>query len=359
MGIELLEELLAIYSPSHEEQQATAYLVGAMRQLGYAALVDAAGNAVGTRGDGPDELLLLGHIDTVPGFIPVRREGDLLYGRGAVDAKGPLACFVEAGASFQPPPGWRITVIGAVGEESESHGALYVRDHYRPQALIIGEPSKWDRITLGFKGSLWVDYRVQHSVTHTASGQASACEAAVSFWNAVKAWCDSVSVEGRPAFYRLTPSLRSMRSDSDGFLDNAGLRINFRLPPAITLEEISARLQELKGNGELQFGEPIPAFKANKNSALVRSFLSAIRRAGGSPVFSLKTGTSDMNLVAPAWGCQAVAYGPGESSLDHTPNEHVSISEYQKSVEILSNTISSIFLRGAFQFPGEELANEG
>jgi [amino group carrier protein]-lysine/ornithine hydrolase len=342
MGIELLEGLLAIYSPSHEEMAAVDYLVGAMCQLGYTARADAAGNAVGTRGEGPNEVLMLGHIDTVPGFIPVRREDDLLYGRGAVDAKGPLACFVEAGASFQPPPGWRITVIGAVGEESESHGALYVRQHYLPQALIIGEPSQWDRITLGFKGSLWVDYRVQHNVTHTASGQESASEAAVSFWIAVKAWCDSVSVEGRPAFYRLTPSLRSMLSDSNGFLDIASLRINFRLPPDMTLEEIIARLQGLKGDGELQFGEFIPAFKAEKNTALVRSFLAAVRKAGGSPLFSLKTGTSDMNLVAPAWGCPAVAYGPGESSLDHTPNEHLSIREYQKSVEILSNTLSSL-----------------
>ena len=342
MGIELLEGLLEIYSPSHGEGAAVDYLVGAMRRLGYTASADAAGNAVGTRGDGPNEVLLLGHIDTVTGFIPVRREGDLLYGRGSVDAKGPLACFVEAGASFHPPPGWRITVIGAVGEESESYGALYVRQHYQPQALIIGEPSQWDRITLGFKGSLWLDYRVQHRVTHTASGQESAPEAAVRFWNGLKAWCDSVSDEARPAFYRLTPSLRSMRSDSDGFRDNASLRINFRLPPGVTLEQINAGLDQLKGDGELLFGEFIPAFKAEKNTALVRSFLAAVRKAGGSPVFSLKTGTSDMNLVAPVWGCPAVAYGPGESSLDHTPNEHLSIREYQKSVEILTNVLSSL-----------------
>jgi [amino group carrier protein]-lysine/ornithine hydrolase len=343
MGIELLEGLLAIYSTSHAEGPAVDYLVGAMRKLGYDhAGADAAGNAVGSRGDGPNEVLLLGHIDTVAGFIPVRREGDLLYGRGAVDAKGPLACFVEAGAAFQPPPGWRITVIGAVGEEAESYGALYVRQHYSPQALIIGEPSQWDRITLGFKGSLWVDYRVQCRVTHTASGHASASEAAIEFWNGVKAWCLSVFDETRPAFYRLTPSLRSMRSDSDGFLDNASLRINFRLPPVLTLEEITAGLHELSGDGELQYGEFIPAFKAEKNTLLVRAFLAAVRQAGGSPVFSLKTGTSDMNLVAPGWGCPAVAYGPGESSLDHTPNEHLSISEYHKSVEILTNVLSSL-----------------
>ena len=46
----------------------------------------------------------------------------------------------------------------------------------------------------------------------------------------------------------------------------------------------------------------------------------------------LKTGTADLNIVAPAWGCPALAYGPGDASLDHTPNEHIHLSEFLKSV---------------------------
>ena len=95
--VELLRELVSIASPSTQEQAASAYLVDAMRARGYdEAFVDAAGNAVGIWGRGEREIVLLGHIDTVPGHIPVRQEGDLLYGRGSVDAKGPLACFVSA-----------------------------------------------------------------------------------------------------------------------------------------------------------------------------------------------------------------------------------------------------------------------
>ncbi len=93
--VELLRELVSIASPSTQEQAASTYLVDAMRARGYdEAFVDAAGNAVGIWGRGEREIVLLGHIDTVPGCIPVRQEGDLLYGRGSVDAKGPLACFV-------------------------------------------------------------------------------------------------------------------------------------------------------------------------------------------------------------------------------------------------------------------------
>src|SRR5215203_2463046 len=95
-AIHLLQGLVAIRSHSREEAAATAWLVDQMRLAGYdRAYVDAAGNAVGELGaiDAPHTLLLLGHIDTVPGNIPVRidstAEGDVLYGRGSVDAKGP------------------------------------------------------------------------------------------------------------------------------------------------------------------------------------------------------------------------------------------------------------------------------
>ena len=53
----------------------------------------------------------------------------------------------------------------------------------------------------------------------------------------------------------------------------------------------------------------------------------------------MKSGTSDMNLVAPVWNCPTVAYGPGDSSLDHTPEEHILISEYQRAVKILASVL--------------------
>ena len=98
----LLSGLLTAYSPSAHEADAVKYLVRGMRALGFEARIDGAGNAVGSLGDGPNEILLLGHIDTVPGYITVERRDDALYGRGSVDAKGPLATFVSAAAR----PAW-------------------------------------------------------------------------------------------------------------------------------------------------------------------------------------------------------------------------------------------------------------
>jgi [amino group carrier protein]-lysine/ornithine hydrolase len=122
-GIELLEEMLAIPSPSTQERALGQWLVSRMRSMGFAARRDEAGNVVGFWGSGPKEVLLLGHIDTVPGFIPVRREGDRLYGRGAVDAKGPLAAAIKAVSRQPVGTGVRFTIIGAVEEEGSSRGA--------------------------------------------------------------------------------------------------------------------------------------------------------------------------------------------------------------------------------------------
>jgi LysW-gamma-L-lysine carboxypeptidase len=363
--LDLLTGLVKIYSPSNQEAEAVAYLVEAMQALGFTAWADAVGNAIGVVGDGPTDVVLLGHIDTVPGFIPVRLEDRQLYGRGTVDAKGPLAAFVSAVARVGPQPGKRLIVIGAVAEEGDSHGAQHVAQHYGPGAalddagasalklsgqkpyLIIGEPSGWQRVTLGYKGSMWLEYRVQAEVAHSAGRAESACEAAVGFWNRVTAYAaeQNTARGAERVFDQLTPTLRGMNSYSDGFTDEAMLRLGLRLPPGLAVEDLRVALRGFASGGTIEiFNGAMPAYRGEKNTPLVRAFLNAIRQTQGNPAFSLKTGTSDMNIVAPGWGSQAVAYGPGDSSLDHTPNEHVVVVEYLRAVDVLATVLRSPIL---------------
>ena len=128
-AVALLQGLVAIPSLSRQEQAASQWLVEQMQRLGYArAYVDEAGSAVGELGpeDAEQVLMLLGHIDTVPGDIPVRieetPEGAALYGRGSVDAKGPLATFVAAGArvgdAWAHANNLRVVIVGAVEDEA-------------------------------------------------------------------------------------------------------------------------------------------------------------------------------------------------------------------------------------------------
>src|SRR5437660_6527450 len=180
-GIELLEEMLSIPSPSTQERQLGQWLISRLRSMGFAARRDEAGNVVAFWGSGPREVLLLGHIDTVPGFIPVRREGDRLFGRGAVDAKGPLAAAITAVARQAAGAAYRFTVIGAVEEEGSSRGARHLKTRRAPDQLIILEPSGWDAVTLGYKGSLRLRYRLSVPMGHGSGPNASAADRAMAF----------------------------------------------------------------------------------------------------------------------------------------------------------------------------------
>ncbi len=94
-AVDLLTGLVAIPSLSGQEEAVSAWLVEQMQRLGYdRAYVDAAGNAVGELGEAgaAHVVVLLGHIDTVPGAIPVRIEGSddgpVLYGRSSCRRQG-------------------------------------------------------------------------------------------------------------------------------------------------------------------------------------------------------------------------------------------------------------------------------
>src|SRR5207245_1174248 len=123
---DLLQSMLGIPSLSGEEDRLAEWLLKRLGELEFQSERDQAGNVTAAWGSGDREVVLLGHIDTVPGLIPVRVEGGRLHGRGAVDAKGPLAAAIAAVAR-QPRQGrLRYTVIGAVEEEGSSKGAYHL-----------------------------------------------------------------------------------------------------------------------------------------------------------------------------------------------------------------------------------------
>lgn len=341
---ELLEGLVSIPSPSGGEAAAVAWLCDQMTALGYDAGADGAGNAVGTRGTGPAEIMLLGHIDTVPGVVPVEVVDGMLFGRGTVDAKGPLATFVAAGAAVDLPPGVRLTVVGAVEEEvMSSRGAHWlVAHHPAPTAVIIGEPSGWDGIVLGYKGSIALEYRVVCPLAHSAGPEPTAAEEAVAFWNRLTAWCADRNGGTQHGFHTVDPTLNALNTTSDGLQAEAVARVGLRLPPGLAPEEAIAGIRALAGNGELQATVNAAAFHVDKRMPMVGAFMAAIRAVGGSPRLKVKTGTSDMNLVGPAWGCPILAYGPGDSSLDHTPDERVPLADLDRATRVLTIALERI-----------------
>ena len=387
-AVDLLQGLVAIPSLSRQEGEASAWLVQQMQQLGYArAYVDEVGNAVGELGaeDATNTIVLLGHIDTVPGDISVRIEGDSdgarLYGRGAVDAKGPLATFVAAGAmvghSWAMENKLRVIVVGAVEEEAAtSKGARFIRDRFDgvtspiPAACVIGEPSSWQRVTLGYKGRILVELEASQPMAHTAGPDAGVATVAVDLWNWVSAYTARFNQGRDKTFDQLSPSLRGVNTSTDGAMqDRVSAQIGIRLPldfdadgftadlaqwaqqriaaPPLAPQTLIATPIELQGvltTLSLYFHAHEPAWRGDRNSFLVRAFLAAIRETAPEtrPSFVVKSGTSDMNVVGPAWQCPILAYGPGDSTLDHTPHEHIPLHDYWQAVQVLAQALRNL-----------------
>ncbi len=341
----LVRGLVEIPSASRDEARAVAWLVERMRDRGFRSEVDAAGNAVGEIGDGPTHVVLLGHIDTVPGIFPVRIEDGELVGRGAVDAKGPLAAFVSA-ASVRLP-GLRVTVVGAVEEESPtSAGARYRATLPAPDHCVVGEPSGWDGLTVAYKGRLVAEVALERAARHGAAPGPTLTEEALAVWERVRAV--AAARGGARAFDRLDCRLEGMRAgESDGLAERAWLKVGYRIPPGAAVDEIE---RELRAAVTAEEGTSATVTRAaseepvrtERTSALARAFVRAIAEAGGTARTLAKSGTSDMNVLAPVWRCPMVAYGPGDSAYDHTPMERLRLEDHARAIAVLRSVLARL-----------------
>ena len=349
-AVDFLRRLVEIQSHSGKESQAAQFIVDTMKQIGFdEAYVDEAGNSVGSRAR-PDEngeikkhVVLLGHMDTVKGDIPVRIENDCLYGRGSVDAKGPLATFVAAVAQAELQPGTKITVIGAVEEESStSRGARFAAEQFRPDLCIIGEPSGWDGITIGYKGIVQIQYLLEKPMGHASGLQSAVPEKAIEFWNRIVEFCNTYNTSRGKLFDQLIPAIRDFNFNCDGLYDRVRLHASVRLPMSFNIGEFEKLVGEFDDDAEIKtYGYEV-AYRSNRRNDLARAFNIAIREREATPHFKVKTGTCDMNVVGPVWKCPIVAYGPGDSSLDHTPNEHIQLSEFRDAISVLTQVVSGL-----------------
>jgi len=198
----------------------------------------------------------------------------------------------------------------------------------------------------------------------------------VDLWNWVRRRADDVNAGIARPFDQLSPSLRRfITANADGMTDTVNAQFAWRLPvgfdanafanellawttshlecagvaPTTTMATGEGGRQGITVMGtrtSLAFtfrGWEQP-WHADRSNPLVRSFLGAIRHvdASAQPGFVVKTGTSDMNVVAPLWQCPILAYGPGDSALDHTPNEHLLLDEYWRAVIVLEVALRSL-----------------
>ncbi|MFB6073578.1 MAG: [LysW]-lysine hydrolase [Haloarculaceae archaeon] len=336
---ELLEELVRIPSVSRDERACAERLAAYFEANGREVWIDEVGNV---RAPADDGVLLTSHIDTVPGDIPVRVEdgadGPELWGRGSVDAKGPLAAMavaaVRTGASF----------AGVVGEEVDSAGGRYLVEDREavPDAVVNGEPSGWEGITLGYRGLLAGTYVATSESGHSSRPENNAIQDAMDWWWRVEQ--EFEKDEWAPVFERVTCKPVSVEGgiSEDGLSVETTMDVQLRVPPAFTTDEIREIADGHLDRGTVNWDDRVEPVMQSPRTPVARAFRAAIRQQGGDPTLLRKTGTSDMNVYAQAWDCPMVTYGPGDSDLDHAPDEHIVLAEYDRAVAVLEGVAEQL-----------------
>lgn len=176
----------AVKTPSHESvEEMRALLVETLEAAGADPVVDEAGNVLATRtpagqqrgdtaagSDGPEDgyhLVLNTHVDTVPPHVPFaeREDGAVVEGRGACDAKGPLAALVAAFLGADVDAG-RLTLAVTPDEEINQTGAAHLAGTLDADGFLVGEPTDLDVCTAArgqFEGTVTIQGTSAHAAT--------------------------------------------------------------------------------------------------------------------------------------------------------------------------------------------------
>jgi LysW-gamma-L-lysine carboxypeptidase len=356
-AVDLLHAMLQIYSPTGDEAALSRFLVEEMTKRGLHAWRDDVGNAIGEFGSGPPTILLCGHMDTVPGELPITLADGKLFGRGAVDAKSPLAAMLMA-ASILVQEGFsgKVIVVGAVEEEGVGRGVKHlVEKGVTADYAVFGEPSGVENITIAYKGSLHLKLECQTKTGHASAPwlYQNAIEEVFNLYERLKAVAFQQEQAGS-RFYTMTSTVTKI-TGGDEFStipSTAALHINVRIPPTLTVEGVldqankvvkAYRAENREVDAGLEVIDSCPPYEADKNSLLVRSLAYAIRKVRKQQgVLVRRTGSGDMNYFGSMRHIPVVTYGPGDSHLDHTPDEFVVVEEYLDSIQILCTGLQKL-----------------
>ncbi|CAG9953348.1 unnamed protein product, partial [Clonostachys rosea f. rosea IK726] len=160
--VQLLRQLMEIPSVSEEEQKIGIFLSKYLKNLGYTVeLIPIAPdsdrcNVYAYLGaDRKARTCMTSHMDTVPPHIDFKIEGDIIYGRGACDDKGPLAAQIIAAEELRAErviQDGDISLLFVVGEEKGGPGMLAANDmNLSWEAIMFGEPTE-GKLAVGHKG---------------------------------------------------------------------------------------------------------------------------------------------------------------------------------------------------------------
>jgi succinyl-diaminopimelate desuccinylase len=359
--LELSQALIHQESPSGRESPAMHVMLAAFQSLGFdEAYIDKAGNALGIfrRGDGP-MVMLNGHLDTVP-------LGDLsrwphpplsgtvvdgeLWGRGSVDMKSAVACMALA-ARDAVQAGFKGTLLvtAVVQEEVGGLGARYIGETFKPDVVILGEPSNLN-LMLGHRGRLEITATFLGKIAHAAKNELgiNALYKASSFLQKLQSL--ELPQGGPLKGSSLTPtSLASYPQNAANVVPGrAEITIDYRNIPGDEPEQVLERLRGLEPEAECEIkphmlvsetGDVVydyvriaPYYIAPSENTFIQTARPAIKSMLSKYGLALQERMWWFATDAPylaASGAPVIGFGPGLEELAHTTEERVSVKQLE------------------------------
>lgn len=370
-----LERLVALDSASSRDNAPIVRLIEPfLQRLGFAtqrhASHDAAGvakeNLVAVYGTVPAAgnhgLALVGHTDTVPGD-PAWREAltltlggaanDQLFGRGACDTKGFIACALSAVASIDlaalREPLW---LVFTADEETGCLGAKRLAElrALRPLHAIVGEPTSLRPIR-SHKGYGLAELAVHGEEGHSAYPErgASAIAGAAALLRDLEALANELALRSDPAFdpphTTLNVGLIAGGTAKNIIPGECRFPVEWRPLPSERPGEFPEKLRAL--GARLHASRPRlsvevvvlredAGVETPAEAPLVRFLEAATGNAAGSVSF----GTEAPELAR--LGATPVIFGPGDIRVAHRTGEFVPVEELSRCREVLSAAIEHL-----------------
>ncbi|SUB66994.1 succinyl-diaminopimelate desuccinylase [Photobacterium damselae] len=367
--ISLAKDLLSRRSVTPEDAGCQDVMIERLRQLGFCIetmVFDDTTNLWARRGTQAPLFVFAGHTDVVPSgpieqwhthpFEPTIKDG-MLYGRGAADMKGSLACMIVAIERFiaeNPDHQGSIGLLITSDEEGPFiNGTTRVVDtlearNEKIDLCIVGEPSSTlvvgDVVKNGRRGSITGDLTVKGIQGHVAYPHLAdnpvhrALPALAEL--ATKTW-DNGNDYFPPTSFQI-PNINAGTGASNVVPGECQVQFNFRFSTELTNEAIKAQVHEILDQHQLDYhlnwtlsGHPF----LTEKGTLVDAVVAAIEEVAHiTPELSTSGGTSDGRFIART-GAQVIELGPVNATI-HKVNECVKIEDlelltdmYQKVLE--------------------------
>ncbi|HBB89726.1 MAG TPA: peptidase dimerization protein [Blastocatellia bacterium] len=337
---ELTRKLIDIPSVTGDEKAVGELLSAYLGELGYNVewqeVEKDRFNVFATTGGAP-RIVLSTHMDTVPPHIAASENEELIYGRGACDAKGIIAAQITAAQRLRAEGVNEVGLLFTVDEEAGSEGARVANDNplaSKCEYLINGEPTD-NKLASATKGSLRLTLKTTGRSAHSAYPE-----------------------QGDSAIEKLLDVLQDIRQcqwPTDALLGETtcnigvitgGTRAN--IIPAEASAILQLRLVS-DANGVKSILERVAAGRAEVEYLSVHDPVHLFTVNGFEQC--VVRFTTDIPYLA-RWG-QPLLIGPGSIFQAHTDDEYVSKGELRNAVSLYAGLARSLLATAGVTHTGQ------